>query len=361
MIKYILLRLLWAFVVLFGILFTTFVFLKIQPLEVPAETQAKRVFLHHQFEYGFMTREFIDAIVNPDLAKYWTDVSKDNSNVYVVWQSPKNHNVLIVYTVVPVMIQFGKWLTNVVTKFDWGYSNAVHNMRPATSILATAISFSFKINIFVLLIEIPIGLALGIFSAIKKDSVFDNIVQVIVILFISLPSFVVISLLMKWLGSDLSWVPYLWPMSDAQPSTQALGYVIPVSAMALGAIAGLIRGVRAELSEGLTSDYVLLARTKGLTKRQAIYRHALRNSLLPIIPGLIFSFVFLLSGSAIIERVYGIPGAGAIMLTALQNRDYNIIMLDTAFYGSIGLVCGILIDITYGFIDPRIKMGARNV
>ena len=105
----------------------------------------------------------------------------------------------------------------------------------------------------------------------------------------------------------------------------------------------------------------MLARTKGLTKKQSIYRHALRNSLLPIIPGLLFSFVGLISGSAIIEQVYSIPGAGALTLEALQRSDYNIIMYSTAFYGIIGLITAVFIDVSYGFIDPRIKMGAKNV
>lgn len=259
------------------------------------------------------------------------------------------------------MTQYFLWVKNIVTSWNWGTSTVLKPNIAVREILAPAIGYSFKINLVILIMQIPFGLLLGITSAIKKDTVFDNIVQVIIMVFISLPSFVVMLLAIKWFGYDLKWLPQAWPPADSSTSIIVKGYIIPVVIMTTGGIAGLTRSVRAELTEGLTSEYVMLARTKGLTKRQAIYRHALRNSLLPIIPGLLFSFVGLISGSAIIEQVYSIPGVGSIMLQSLQRRDYNIIMYSTAFYGIIGLVTAVFMDLSYGFIDPRIKMGARNV
>jgi oligopeptide transport system permease protein len=352
MIKYILMRILWAVIVLIGILTTTFILLKLQPISIPKEVKARRAWLSEQERKGYMT-----VYVEEDPTQFlkW----EYNKKVICVYQSDEN-KVMYVYTEVPILIQYFRWVKNVVLHFDWGTSTALKINQPVTKILADGIGYSFKINIFVLILEIPFGLALGIFSAIKKDTVFDNVSQILIMVLISLPSFVLISLLMKWLAVDLAWVPFTWPAADSDFKTKALGYVIPVFAMTIGSIAGLARSVRAELSEGLTSDYVLLARTKGLTKRQAIFRHALRNSLLPIIPGILFSFVGLISGSAIIESVYGIPGAGELMLRALRAPDYNVIMYDTAFYGFIGLITGVFMDISYGFIDPRIKMGARN-
>ncbi|MDR2867428.1 MAG: ABC transporter permease [Acholeplasmatales bacterium] len=358
MIKYILMRMLWAVIVLIGILTTTFIFLKLQPITVPNDLNQKAVWLLKQENLGYMTSIVIEKANEPEQADAVARAEHD-PKAYTVYQD-RERTVLYVYRSVPILVQYFRWVNNVVFHFDWGTSVSMKINQPVTEILNSGISYSFKINIFVMILEIPLGLALGIFSAIKKDTIFDNISQILIMVFISLPSFVVISLLMKWLGSDLGWVPFMWPSGDSTASTQARGYIIPVLSMTIGSIAGLARAVRAELAEGLTSDYVLLARTKGLTKRQAIFRHALRNSLLPIIPGLLFSFVGLISGSAIIEMIYGIPGAGSLMLQALQRQDYNVIMYDTAFYGFIGLVCGIFMDISYGFIDPRIKMGASN-
>jgi ABC-type dipeptide/oligopeptide/nickel transport system permease component len=142
----------------------------------------------------------------------------------------------------------------------------------------------------------------------------------------------------------------------------AKGFVIPVLAMGLPSIAGLTRLLRAELSEVLTSEFVLLAKTKGLSHTQAVLRHAIRNSLVPMVPIIIGSFAGLLGGSFIMESVYAIPGVGRITLQALsfQNYDYNVIMSSSAFYGIIGLVTVLIVDLSYGLIDPQIRMGARK-
>lgn len=362
MIKYILKRLFWALVVLISILTTTFVFLKIQPVTVPTQIDQKRAWLQTQYNDGYMTRIVVEESSFDTKEEFNSVVLEYQNDGSVFWVfTSQSEEVMYVYSKVPIMKQYFIWAKNIITKWDWGTSTVLKPNRPVSEILAPAIAYSFKINIFILILQIPFGLALGIISAIKKDTKFDNIVQILIMVFISLPSFVVILLSIKYFGYDLKLVPPIWPASDAPLGTIIKGYFIPVIVMTVSSVAGLTRSVRAELTEGLTSDYVLLARTKGLSNRQAIYRHALRNSLLPIIPGLLFSFVGLISGSAIIEQVYGIPGAGSIMLQALQRSDYNVIMFDTAFYGVVGLVTAVFMDISYGFIDPRIKMGAKNV
>ncbi|MGI6787509.1 MAG: ABC transporter permease [Acholeplasmataceae bacterium] len=362
MIRYTIRRILWAFIVLLGILTTTFIFLKLQPETIPTMVDQRRAYLHQQYYDGYMTRQIIKLSDFETKAEYDNEVLKYQNEAGAFWVfTSKSLEVLYVYRSVPIMTQYFLWVKNIVTSWNWGTSTVLKPNIAVREILAPAIGYSFKINLVILIMQIPFGLLLGITSAIKKDTVFDNIVQVIIMVFISLPSFVVMLLAIKWFGYDLKWLPQAWPPADSSTSIIVKGYIIPVVIMTTGGIAGLTRSVRAELTEGLTSEYVMLARTKGLTKRQAIYRHALRNSLLPIIPGLLFSFVGLISGSAIIEQVYSIPGVGSIMLQSLQRRDYNIIMYSTAFYGIIGLVTAVFMDLSYGFIDPRIKMGARNV
>ena len=132
-----------------------------------------------------------------------------------------------------------------------------------------------------------------------------------------------------------------------------------IIALSFGEIAGLCRFTRAELTETLTSDYMLLARTKGLTRSQATVRHALKNAMVPILPMIIGSFISVLSGSMIIEKIFAIPGVGQLYIQSIQLLDYDVFMMDTVFYTFVGLLAGIVVDISYGFIDPRIRMGER--
>ena len=133
----------------------------------------------------------------------------------------------------------------------------------------------------------------------------------------------------------------------------------PVLSLSFGTIAGFARYTRAELTEVLTSDFMLLARTKGLTRGQATIRHALRNAMVPIFPMIIGEFVGIIGGSLIIEQIFGVPGVGRLYLNSITTLDYDYFMFLSMFYTAIGLVAGILVDLSYGFIDPRIRMGAK--
>ena len=116
----------------------------------------------------------------------------------------------------------------------------------------------------------------------------------------------------------------------------------------------------AELCDVMASDYLLLARTKGLTKTQTVTRHALRNAMVPIVPSILAEFVGILGGSMILERLYSIPGIGELFINAISRNDYNVLFVDMALFTCIGLLAGVIVDISYGFIDPRIRMGAKK-
>ena len=135
--------------------------------------------------------------------------------------------------------------------------------------------------------------------------------------------------------------------------------LLPVMSLSFGTVAGLTRYTRAELTEALTSDYMLLARTKGLTKAQAIARHALKNAMVPILPSIISMFLGIMGGAMITEQIFAVPGAGALYVKAIQLRDYDVFIFLTAFYTFMGLIGNILYDLSYGFLDPRIRVGER--
>lgn len=141
---------------------------------------------------------------------------------------------------------------------------------------------------------------------------------------------------------------------------EGTGYIIPVFCLSFGSICGYCRFTRAELCEVMESDYLLLARTKGLTRRQAILRHAMKNAMVPIFPSILAEFIGILGGSMILEQLYGIPGIGKLFVLALNYKDYDILFVDMAIFTTLSLLAGVLLDLSYGFIDPRIRMGAKK-
>ena len=216
------------------------------------------------------------------------------------------------------------------------------------------------INIYSSIIGVPIGLGLGIFAALKKNKWQDQVINIFIILLISVPSIVLGLLIQYFLCFKLNLFPLTMERGDQYFTWSMFRSMLPaVFALCLGSIAGYARYTRAELSEVLTGEFMLLARTKGLTKSQAIYRHAMRNSMVVIFPSILGEFIGVLSGSLIIENMFSIPGVGGLYLNAITFQDYDFFMLLSAFYTLIGLTAGIVIDISYGFIDPRIRMGAK--
>ena len=208
--------------------------------------------------------------------------------------------------------------------------------------------------------SVPIGIALGIWAALKKNKLTDHIISTTVMVFISVPSFVLITFLLLILCYNNQILPTQWPSSTAPMETKILGYIIPVFCLSFGSICGYCRFTRAELCEVMSSDYLLLARTKGLTKKQAILRHALRNAMVPIVPSILAEFIGILGGSMILENLYGIPGIGRLFVLALNAKDYNVLFVDMAIFTTISLFAGVILDISYGFVDPRIRMGAKK-
>lgn len=260
----------------------------------------------------------------------------------------------------PIVEQFFIWIQNLVK--EGGLGRSLKLKRDITDILAEKIPVSFRLNVFPYFAGIPVGIGLGIWAALKKNKLTDHIISTGVIFFISVPSFVIGTMMQYY-------VVYIWKLIDTPfvfsetdfAANNLLGiasYLMPMLVLFFGTVASLTRVMRAELTEVLTSEFMLLARTKGLTQRQSTVRHALRNGLVPIAPSLIGGLVSLLSGSLIIERIFRVPGIGGIYLDAFNNFDYSLLMALIMFYTIIGLSATLIVDLSYGVIDPRIRMGA---
>ena len=267
----------------------------------------------------------------------------------------------------PIMEQFFLFWQRIFTSFDWGIGESMYQTQSVLEIIGQKLPATIGVNVYSLIFSIPIGIGLGIFAAVKKNKWQDHTISTLVMVFISVPSFVLAFIIqyvfcykLGWFGLHVNRVDSTMNVWAQIFSPSMFVSMIPaIASLAFGTIAGFTRYTRAELSEVLTSDYMLLARTKGLTRRQATIRHALRNAMVVIFPMILGQFISVLAGSLIIEQIFGIPGIGALYVNSITVRDYNFFMAISAFYTAIGLVAGIVIDLSYGFIDPRIRIGAK--
>lgn len=264
----------------------------------------------------------------------------------------------------PILVQLWIYFKNIVTKWDWGTSWFVSYNADAWSVILNRLPSTMLVNTYSILLSIPLGIGLGILAAIFKNKWPDTLISIMVMIAVSVPSFVYAFLVQYFLCFKLNWFPLtILSVADAGGSyltwAMFVSMIPPIVSLSFGTIAGLTRFVRAELIDCLTEDYMILAKAKGLTNAQATMRHALNNSMVPVLPSLISEFVSIIGGSLIIENIFGIPGVGSLFINSINGKDYDVYMVCNAFYIFIGLAAGILVDISYGFIDPRIRMGAK--
>ncbi len=261
----------------------------------------------------------------------------------------------------PYLVQFGLFLKGIFTRFDWGISDKLYFGQNVVDIFVTKLPATMAVNIFSIILSIPIGILLGIFAALKKNTWIDHTISTVTMLTISVPSFVYAFLIQYFLCFKLGWFPFLMAGGNNYFSWEMFRSMLPaILSLSFGVIAGFTRTTRAELTEVLTSEFMLLARTKGLTKRQATVRHALRNCMVVVLPSIFGEFIGILSGSLIIEQIFSVPGVGQLYLNSINAPDYSMFMLLTVFYTVIGLLAAIVVDVSYGFIDPRIRMGSKK-
>lgn len=263
----------------------------------------------------------------------------------------------------PIILQYGRYLANIFLYGYFGSGTEIYKNQYVIKIILEKLPYTMIVNLYSILLAIPLGLGFGIYAALKKNKWQDHLISTLVVIFISVPSYVYAFLVQYFLCYKLKLFPLTIYSSTKYPffSLPMFKSMLPaIISLGFGTVAGLVRYTRAELSEVLTSEFMLLARTKGLTKAQATTRHALKNAMVVILPMIIGEFIGILSGSFIIEQIFAIPGVGGLYIMAINIRDYNFFMADTIFYTFVGLLAGIVIDISYGFIDPRIRMGSRK-
>lgn len=259
----------------------------------------------------------------------------------------------------PIIKQYGYFLQNIFLHWDWGTSAKMRPNVPVFEILRDRIPITLQINLLSLFAALPVGMAAGIIAAIKKNTIIDHLVSLMVVLFISIPSFVFAAGLQYFLGFKTGVFPIIYNVS-AKGLLRWQSMFMPILALAFDPIARVARYLRAELAETMNSEFMLLAKTKGLTYAQSTIRHGLRNSMVPMMNIIIPMFANVLGGSLVVESIFSVPGMGGLMVDSINASDHMLTVAILVFYAMISLITVLIVDISYGIVDPRVRMGGKK-
>jgi len=259
----------------------------------------------------------------------------------------------------PLVVQYVLFMKGIILENNWGASLKLRPGVSAFDIIGERVGATMVLNILSLLISLPLGVLAGTIAAIYKNKWPDALLSVMVIVCISVPSFIFATLLQYFPGFKLGWFPLLYN-ATGDLGERLKSMVLPVMALSFSPIATVCRYLRGELIETLSSEYMLLARTKGLKRSAAIVRHAFRNSCVPLANIIIPMFTNIMGGSLVVETLFSIPGIGTLLTDSITSRDYTVTMAALLFYSFISVATILLVDLSYGIIDPRIRLGAKG-
>lgn len=260
----------------------------------------------------------------------------------------------------PIPERYVKWMGNILTG-NLGYSTFYRN--EVLNVIKEPLRNTIFINIFVTLLALAITIPLGIHCAVKKYSKFDNAVQVFTIVGYSVPIYIIGLVCMFFFSVKLGWFPLSGMNTPNFKGTKmaaffdTLHYIaLPVIVMTIASLGGMTRYVRAAMIDALRMDYIRTARAKGLKEKVVIYSHAWRNALLSVITLIIGWFMSIFMGSIITETMFQLNGIGNLYYKGLMNQDYDVALAINMMYCVITLVGNLIIDLSYGIVDPRVRV-----
>ena len=257
----------------------------------------------------------------------------------------------------PVLTQYTLWIKGLF-KGDLGQS--VIYKQPVSNLLAERLPRTIFLGLPALLLAAPIGILIGIVCAVRRGKLSDQLLTFLMTLGIGMPVF--------WLGIIGIYVFAVWlrvlPMTGyTSPLVNFGDYVrkaiLPVSCMAIGMIAGIARQTRTNMLDSINQDYIRTARANGLAEKSVIYKHALKNALIPVVTIIGMQIRIVIGGSLLVEQLFNIAGLGSMLTTAINNRDYLIVQNCTLLIALFTVAANLIVDILYGFIDPRIRLSRR--
>ncbi len=257
----------------------------------------------------------------------------------------------------PFFVRYLKYIGNVL-QGNLGTSFKYSNL-PVKDMLMAPLMVTIKVGGLSVLFGTVLGIILGSIAAVYNGSWVDNAVSFLSILGTSIPSFVVATFLIRW-AVDVPWLPVAY--SSADPTLgitkvmEIKSMILPIITLSLYIIASVMRFTRNELIEVLNSEYILLARAKGVSSGAVIFKHALRNALIPVVTIVGPMTLYAITGSTIAERFFGVPGLSQQLINAINSLDYYLIMGISLFYAFMVIIVYLIVDILYGVIDPRIRI-----
>jgi peptide/nickel transport system permease protein len=265
----------------------------------------------------------------------------------------------------PIHVQFVKWISN-VAQGDLGES--FRYRRPVASLIAERVPYTLQLALLALLFDAVIGIALGIFSAVKQYSLADKTVTLSSLVVYSIPGFWLALMLVLVFSVNLGWFPtsqtrsldYDFLSWGGKVADRLWHLALPVFVLGVASAAGTARYMRNRLLEVLSEEYVLAARARGLPERSVILKHALRNALIPILTIYGMSLPFLLGGAVLIEKVFAWPGMGLLAVEAIGARDYPVILATTMIAAVLVVLGNLLADVTYALADPRVSYDGKT-
>jgi peptide/nickel transport system permease protein len=262
----------------------------------------------------------------------------------------------------PLIVQYFKWLGNIL-QGDFGRSFSRH--QPVFDVILDAVPITISLALIGITMQFIFGILLGVISAVKQGTKLDRTLTVSALFIYSMPEFWLSLMLIILFSLKLGWFPASNLNSIGADSLGTVEFildrlkhlVLPIFVLSLGGIAGLARYVRGQMLEVIRQDYIRTARAKGLSEKVVIFKHALRNALLPVVTILGGSLPALFSGALFIEVIFAIPGMGRIAVEAVFARDYPLIIANTFISGTLIVLGNLLADVLYAVVDPRIKLG----
>ena len=250
----------------------------------------------------------------------------------------------------PLVVQYANYLKNLLHG-DFGVSYVQAKNKPIMDIIKQAFPISAKIGAIAVVVATVIGIPLGCLSALRREKWQDNVIRVLSTVGIAVPGFVVATSFMILFAVKLKLVP-------ASGLSSAAAYVLPVVTLALSPCSYIARLMRSSMLDVIRQDYIRTARAKGMSEFITTFKHALRNSLIPVITYMGPMIANVLTGGFVVEKIFNIPGLGRYFVKSIESRDYTIIMGVTIFYAAILILMTLVCDIIYKLVDPRIKLDA---
>ncbi len=247
----------------------------------------------------------------------------------------------------PLHIQYFTYLKDIVTEFDFGPS-ITQRGRDVIGIIGDGMKTSVPLGLAAAGIALIIGVVLGAGAALRRNSVFDKGIMVTMTAFVSMPSFIMGSLLLLLFAATLQWLP-------ANGTTTA-GLILPVITLSLSPMAHITRLTRSSMLDVLGQDYIRTAKAKGVSGRKIIFGHALKNSLIPVITYVGPMLAYIVTGSLVVEKIFAVPGIGRTFVSSITDRDYPVIMGTTIVLATLIVVMNLVSDILYKAVDPRINL-----